>query len=50
VELTFAEAPADFQEQVSFTGIPCCAGLYYVSPPSADPIEVPDVSDAGGTE
>jgi hypothetical protein len=47
VELMFAVNPADFQEQVSFTGTPCCPG-FYVSPPSAEPIDVPDVGDDAG--
>jgi len=47
VELMFAAGPADFQEQVSFIGYPCCPG-FYVSPPTAAPIDVPDVSDDAG--
>ncbi len=47
VELMFAGGPADFVEQVSFTGVPCCPG-FYVSPPTAEPIDVPDVGDDAG--
>ena len=47
VDVTFAAGPADFQEQVSFTGVSCCPG-FYVSPPSAAPIDVPDVGDDAG--
>jgi len=47
VDLTFAKGPADFTDQVSFVGYPCCPG-FYVSPPSAAPIDVPDVGDDAG--
>jgi hypothetical protein len=47
VELTFAAGPADFTAAVSFIGYPCCPG-FYVSPPSAAPIEIPDVGDDSG--
>jgi hypothetical protein len=47
LEVTFAEGPADFTEQVAFVGYPCCPG-FYVSPPSAAPIDVPDVGDDAG--
>ncbi len=45
VDVMFAADPADFEEDVSFTGVPCCPG-FYVSPPTAAPIEVPDVDAA----
>jgi hypothetical protein len=47
IEIQFASGPADFQEQVSFIGYPCCPG-FYVSPPTAAPIDVPDVTDDAG--
>jgi hypothetical protein len=45
VDVIFAAEPADFEEVVSFTGVPCCPG-FYVSPPTVAPIEVPDVDAA----
>jgi hypothetical protein len=47
LDLAFSEGPADFSEQLAFVGYPCCPG-FYVSPPSADPVEVPDLGDDAG--
>jgi len=50
VDITFGAGPADFDAQVSFVSATCCPG-FYVSPPSASPIEVPSLGDdAGGGE
>jgi hypothetical protein len=43
--MTFAAGPADFAEEFSFTGVPCCPG-FYLSPPSAAPIQVPELDAA----
>ena len=47
VDVQFAADPADFQEQLSFTGVPCCPG-FYADPPTASPIDVPGLGDAAG--
>jgi hypothetical protein len=50
VELKFSSDPADFEEQVSFVQVQCCAADY-VQPPTASPIDVPSAgSDAGAAE
>lgn len=50
LDLQFSAAPYDFQDQVSFVGATCCPS-FYIDPPTAAPIQVPDVSgDAGDAE
>jgi len=47
LDMTFSAGPADFSEALSFVDYPCCPG-FYVSPSSAEPVEVPDVGDDAG--
>ena len=47
VDVQFAATPADFSEQVSFAQVETCCPAFYVQPPGASPIEVPEAPDAG---